>query len=92
MARLPQNHFGFLATGLSYNNFRTYRNKTATGKERIEEHLTNMMGGTIAVITAVLVVNPPSDAEWVWWILPTALIVPANFWSIRKIGNSQSDY
>ena len=57
--------FGFLAISLGYNNFRTYRNKTATGKERIEKHLTNMMGGTIAVVTAVLVVNPPSDPEWV---------------------------
>lgn len=84
--------FGFLAIGLGYNNFRTYRNKTATGKERIEKHLTNMMGGTIAVITAVLVVNPPSDPEWVWWVLPTALIVPAIFWWVRKVGNSQSDY
>ena len=51
-----------------------------------------MMGGTIAVITAVLVVNPPSDPEWVWWVLPTALIVPVIFWWVRKVGNSQSDY
>ena len=84
--------FGFLAIALGYNNFRTYRNKTATGKERIGKHLTNMMGGTIAVITAVLVVNPPSDPEWVWWVLPTALIVPVIFWWVRKVGNSQSDY
>jgi len=84
--------FGFLAISLGYNNFRTYRNKTATGKERIEKHLTNMMGGTIAVVTAVLVVNPPSDPEWVWWVLPTALIVPGIFWWVRKVGNSQNDY
>ena len=51
-----------------------------------------MMGGTIAVITAVLVVNPPSDPEWIWWVLPTALIVSAIFWWVRKVGNSQSDY
>ena len=70
--------FGFLAISLGYNNFRTYRNKTAKGKERIEKHLTNMMGGTIAVVTAVLVVNPPSNPEWVW--------------SVRKVGNSQRDY
>ena len=62
------------------------------GKERIEKHLTNMMGGTIAVITAVLVVNPPSDAEWVWWVLPTSLMVPVIFGWVRKVGNSQSDY
>jgi len=54
-------------------------------KERISRHLTNMMGGTIAVITAVLVVNPPFEPEWVWWVLPTALITPVIFWWKRKI-------
>ena len=72
--------FGFLAVFLGYGDYKSYKDKTATGKERIAKHLTNMMGGTIAVITAVLVVNPPSDPEWVWWILPTALIVPVIFW------------
>ena len=68
--------FGFLAITLGYADFRSYKNKTATGTR----HLTNMMGGTIAVITAVLVVNPPFDPEWVWWVLPTALITPLIFW------------
>ena len=72
--------FGFLAVFLGYGDYKSYKDKTATGKERIAKHLTNMMGGTIAVITAVLVVNPPSDPEWVWWVLPTALIVPVIFW------------
>ena len=72
--------FGFLAVFLGYGDYKSHKDKTATGKERIAKHLTNMMGGTIAVITAVLVVNPPSDPEWVWWVLPTALIVPVIFW------------
>ena len=72
--------FGFLAVFLGHDDYKTHKNKKATGKERIAKHLTNMMGGTIAVITAVLVVNPPSDPEWVWWVLPTALIVPVIFW------------
>ena len=72
--------FGFLAIFLGYGDYKSHQDKTATGKERIAKHLTNMMGGTIAVITAVLVVNPPSDPEWVWWVLPTALIVPVIFW------------
>jgi len=41
-----------------------------------------MMGGTIAVITAVL-----ADIEpvWIWWVLPTALIVPFIVWWNRKV-------
>ena len=76
--------FGFLASRLGYADLMSYTNNTATGKERISRHLANMMGGTIAVITAVLVVNPPFEPEWVWWILPTALVTPVIFWWNRK--------
>jgi len=79
--------FGFLALFLGYGDFQTFKNQTATGKERIAKHLTNMMGGTIAVITAVLVVNPPADPEWVWWILPTVLITPVISWWNKKVLN-----
>ena len=44
-----------------------------------------MMGGTIAVITAVLVVNSPFEPEWVWWVLASSLITPVIFWWNRKI-------
>jgi len=77
--------FGFLAIALGYADFRSYKNNSTTGKERISRHLTNMMGGTIAVITAVLVVNPPFEPEWVWWVLPTVLITPVIFWWNFKV-------
>ena len=77
--------FGCLAFLLGYADFRSYKNNSATGKERISRHLTNMMGGTIAVVTAVLVVNPPFEPEWVWWVLPTVLITPLIFWWNFKI-------
>ena len=72
--------FGFLAIALGYADFKSHKNKSAIGKERISRHLTNMMGGTIAVVTAVLVVNPPFEPEWVWWVLPTVMITPLIFW------------
>ena len=77
--------FGFLAIALGYADFKSHKNKSAIGKERISRHLTNMMGGTIAVVTAVLVVNPPFEPEWVWWVLPTVLITPVIFWWNFKI-------
>ena len=79
--------FGFLAIALGYADLRSYKNRTAKGKERISRHLTNMLGGTIAVITAVLVVNPPADPEWVWWVLPTALLTPVIFWWNKRVLN-----
>jgi hypothetical protein len=45
-----------------------------------------MMGGTIAVITAVLVVNPPFEPEWVWWVLPTVVITPIiSYWNKKTL-------
>ena len=79
--------FGILALFLGYGDFQTFKNQTAIGKERIAKHLTNKMGGTIAVVTAVLVVNPPANPEWVWWILPTFLIRPVIFWWNKKVLN-----
>ena len=46
--------FGFLASRLGYADLMSYKNNTATGKERISRHLTILMGGTSTVITAVL--------------------------------------
>ena len=39
----------------------------------------------IAVITAVLVVNVDIEPVWIWWVLPTALIVPFIVWWNRKV-------
>ena len=72
--------FGFLAIVLGYADIRGYKNQSASGRERISRHLTNMMGGTIVVLTAALVVNPPFKPEWVWWVFPTMLITPVIFW------------
>jgi len=32
-----------------------------------------------------MVVNPPFEPEWVWWVLPTALITPVSFWWNNKV-------
>ena len=41
---IPLLVFGFLALFLGYGDYRNHKNKTATGKERIAKHLTNMLG------------------------------------------------
>ena len=76
--------FGFIALALGYGDYRSHKNKTATGKERIAKHLTNMMAGTIAVITAVLVVNVNIEPIWIWWVLPTVVITPIIFYWNKK--------
>ena len=76
--------FGGLAIALGTKDVQSHRQQTAVGKERIVRHLTNMMGGTIAVVTAVLVVNVDVEPVWIWWVLPTALITPIILWWSRK--------
>ena len=78
--------FGFIALALGYGDYRSHMNKTATGKERIAKHLTNMMAGTIAVITAVLVVNVNIEPIWIWWLLPTVVITPIiSYWNNKTL-------
>ena len=78
--------FGFIALALGYGDYRSHRNKTAKGTERIAKHLTNMMAGTIAVITAVLVVNVNIEPIWIWWLLPTVVITPIiSYWNIKTL-------
>ena len=77
--------FGFIAISLGYMDFRSYRNKSAIGKQRITRHVTNMLTGTIALITAVLVTNLSIEPVIILWILPTIIISPLIFWWNRKI-------
>ena len=72
--------FGTVALSLGFRDYRTHKNQTAKGPQRIGSHLTNMLGGTIAVITAVLVVNVDIQPSWLFWILPTLLITPLIIW------------
>ena len=76
--------FGFISLALGYGDYGCDKNKVVTGKERIAKHLTNMMAGTIAVITAVLVVNVSTEPIWIWWLLPTVFITPIIFYGKKR--------
>ena len=79
--------FGFIAIALGYTDYKTYKQQEATGKKRIARHLTNMLAGTIAVVTAVLVVNVDMEPQWLPWVLPTLLITPVIIywnWKVMK--------
>ena len=77
--------FGSIAIALGHSDYKTYKRQEATGKKRIAKHLTNMLAGTIAVVTAILVVNVDMDPQWIPWILPTIILVPLISWWNRKI-------
>ena len=77
--------FGFIALALGFADAASHHNRAATGKIRIAKHLVNMLGGTIAVMTAVLVVNVSLTPPWLGWVLPTIFMLPVIVWWSRKV-------
>lgn len=82
--------FGGIAIVLGIADARFHRTQPG-GARRVARHLTNMMAGTIATITAVTVVNVDMEPVWVPWILPTVVIAPLiAWWNVRVLRRSRS--
>ena len=76
--------FAAIAVGLGVADGLYHRQRLARGGQRISRHLTNMLSGSIATITAVLVVNVETTPPWVAWILPAVIIAPfITWWNFR---------
>ena len=84
--------FGSIALFLSYNDYVSFIKRNAVGKDRIIRHLTNMLAGTIAVITAFLVTNFRTEPEWILWVLPTILLTPIIIWWNARMLNKSNPY
>ncbi len=72
--------FGAIALALSAADARFHRIQRGSGQRRIARHLTNMLAGTIATVTAVVVVNVDTRPVWLAWTLPTIVITPLIVW------------
>lgn len=78
--------FGSIGALLARADWRIARVGGAKGKKRITQHLTQMIGATIAAITAFLVNTVQLPGFWgvVLWLAPTALLVPVIVLQSRK--------
>ena len=81
--------FGAIAVALAladtHFHHRLAQGQSRAGKQRIQRHLTNMLAGTIATVTAVMVVNVDLNPVWIPWILPTVVITPLIIWWNRRV-------
>ena len=68
--------FGGLGGGFGLSDWRQLRRTPLTGKQRIAVHLTRMLGGTIATVTAFVVTNFQFSPPFVLWLAPTVVLVP----------------
>ena len=82
----------FAGIGLLFavTDIRYYQTASKPKQRWLTAHLQRMMGGFIAALTAFLVVNssyllPPIPA-FVYWLLPTAVLVPLIFRWSRQYG------
>ncbi|CAN5811817.1 hypothetical protein BH23GEM8_BH23GEM8_09210 [soil metagenome] len=76
---------GAVGGALSAGDLRTLRAGGVRGTERIARHLTMMMAGTIATVTAFVVTNVEVQPEWIVWLAPTALLTPVIVMWDRRI-------
>ncbi len=82
--------FGGIAIALGLADGRFHQTQPG-GARRVSRHLTNMMAGTIATITAVTVVNVDMEPVWLPWILPTVVITPLIvWWNVRILRRARS--
>ena len=68
--------FGGLGGSFGLHDWRQFRRTPLTGKQRIAVHLTRMLGGTIATVTAFVVTNFQFSPPVVLWLAPTVVLVP----------------
>ncbi|WP_409525551.1 DUF6040 family protein [Nitrincola sp. MINF-07-Sa-05] len=77
--------FAGLSLWFSLSGLKTLREGGFRGGERIANHAGMMLGGTIATITAVLVVNVSLEPAFILWLAPTVLITPLIIWWKQRL-------
>jgi hypothetical protein len=76
--------FATIAAVLGLVDMKSHISRRTIGKKRVARHLTNMLSGTIATVTAAAVVNISTDPAWIAWLVPTVIIVPVIiYWNVR---------
>ncbi len=77
--------FGLLGGKFSVSDLKALRTGGLTGKARIAQHVTMMLGGTIATVTAFVVTNFTVQPAFVLWLAPTVVLTPVIVWWNRRI-------
>ncbi len=78
--------FATIAAVLGLVDMKSHISRRTIGKKRVARHLTNMLSGTIATVTAAVVVNISTDPAWIAWLVPTVIIVPVIiYWNVRTL-------
>ena len=77
--------FAGIGGTLALEDLRVLRGERPDRRRRMALHLGRMLGGAIATVTAVLVVNVTTDPVWLAWIAPTVVGSPMIAWWTTKV-------
>ena len=76
--------FGGIGGALAVLDVHALRTQGYTGTTRIVAHLTRMLAGTIATVTAFAVVNVRIEPRVIVWLAPTVMLTPVIvYWNVR---------
>ncbi len=76
--------FGGIGGGFAVGDLMALRGRRYRGSVRIAAHLTRMLAGTIAAVTAFTVVNIRLDPAFLLWLAPTVVLTPVIvYWNFR---------
>jgi uncharacterized membrane protein len=68
--------FGAISTWMGYKDLAKFKYPPTQKLHWLESHGMRMAGAYTATVTAFIVVNINSPYQWVFWILPTFIIIP----------------
>lgn len=77
--------FGILGAVTTRSDLQTLRAGGVKGKERVANHLSRMLGGTIATLTAFVVTNVRLEPLILVWLGPTIILTPVIIWWERRL-------
>ncbi|MFN4090393.1 MAG: hypothetical protein ACK4QW_15300, partial [Alphaproteobacteria bacterium] len=81
--------FGAIGTAMGFSDLRALGGAGWPGKARISRHLTRMLAGTIATVTAAAVVNLRFLPDLVVWLGPTVVMTPViAWWNVRVLSGT----
>lgn len=77
--------FAGIGGTLALEDLRVLRGDRPERRRRMALHLGRMLGGAIATVTAVLVVNVTTDPVWLAWVAPSIVGSPLIAWWTTKV-------
>jgi len=82
--------FGFVMLSGVKQDYKRFTIPPTQKNHWLMKHISGMMGGYIATLTAFLVQNVNTNPSFIAWLAPTVIITPWIFYSINKINKGKS--